>query len=217
MDSRDDADSSPMRGSAPRRSLDRRSCALLGACALAIACAAAPGPAQAAELWGAYAGYHFDDFSGDEGYGITWNYPDPESAIGQALKVCRERQPPPPVHTPDQLASGAAPGLRCGDVVFAFSSEGPDPEHVIATPDPAWGQDFEKLTAHRRARCTAVFELSNHPDGYHVLGSNFHNYEGDDRASLEAFGERRYARKDRTPNEPYPNPYRTAFVACNDR
>ena len=74
------------------------------------------------------AGCHFDEIQGDEGYGISWNYPDPQSAIDQALKACRERQPPPPVHSPDQLASGAHPGLRRGDRIFAFSSQGLDPD-----------------------------------------------------------------------------------------
>lgn len=48
---------------------------LLGACVVAVVCAAHPGTLRAAELWGAYAGNHFDRTQGDEGYGISWNYP----------------------------------------------------------------------------------------------------------------------------------------------
>ena len=88
-------------------------------------------------------------------------------------------------------------------------------EPGISNPAPATAAS--RPASCRRARCTAVFELSNHPDGFQVLGSNFHNHQGDDRASLEALGERLYAGKDRTPHEPYPDPYRTAIVACNDR
>ena len=186
--------------------------------ALAIAGATGPTAPDAADaLWGAYAGYHFDHTQGDEGYGVAWNYPDPEQAIEAALRQCHERQPPAPEHTPEQLASGAHPGRRCGDRVFAFSSVGPDPEEVVAIPDPSWSPSFERLTVHRRHRCTGVVELSDHPAGFEVLGSNFHRIEGDTQAAVQALVEKWFSGKDRGPHAPFPNPYRTAIIACNDQ
>ena len=176
-----------------------------------------PATSEAGELWGAYAGYHFDGFAGDEGYGISWNYADAQSAVAEALRQCRERQPTPPVHTPAQRASGAHPGERCGDRVFAFSSTGPDPEHVVRSPDPDWGQNFDRLTVHRRHRCTGVVERSIHTDGFAVLGTNFHRVEGDTQAAVKGLIVKRFSKGQSVPQLTIPYPYRTAIIACNDR
>ena len=50
-----------------------------------------------------------------------------------------------------------------------------------------------------------------------MFGSNFHRFQGGDRASFRALGGRLYGGKDRKAHEPFPNPYRTAVVYCNDR
>ena len=169
------------------------------------------GPVLSAELWGAYAGYHFDHTVGDEGYGLAWNYPDAEKALARALEVCRQHQPPLPQEYNETWRRYLAE--RCSDVLFAFSTDGPSLETVTRTPDPAWFEGFEKLTVLRRHRCVAVVELSNHPDGFEVLGSNFHTVWGNSEEALSAAIEHEYARG---PNRPYRNPYRVAVVACND-
>ena len=200
-----------------RRKRDSSALATLLATFLgAVIGTAGSGPALSAELWGAYAGYHFDDFQGDEGYGVAWNYPDADKALARALEVCRQHQPPPPQGEEHDEAWRYHSGERCGDVLFAFSTDGPSPETVTRTPDPGWADGFERLTVLRRHRCVAVVELSNHFDGVEVLGSNFHMEEENSEEALSALIERVYAQKDRRPNEPYPNPYRVVVVACND-
>ena len=167
------------------------------------------------ERWGAYAGYHFDDTVGDEGFGVAWNFPDPAKALARALEICRQHQPPPPQGAEYDEAWRYHGGRRCGDVIFAFSSAGPQPETVKSKPDPAWAEGFEKRTVKRQHRCVAVTELSNHPDGFEALGSNFHMDAGNSEEELAALIERLYGGKDRGAHAPDPNPYRVALVACN--
>ena len=175
-------------------------------CVMVAAMLATAAPSHAGELWGAYTGYNFDEFRGDDGYGLSWNYSDAESAGAQAVKVCRERQPPLPLHDPAR--PGVAPGERCGDVIFAFSTAGPSAQKYTAVPDPAWGEDFEKLFVWNKAsRCVAVFEQSNHWEGYEVLGSGFSPIWGDAPESIIAVGEQQMQRE---------IPYRVSRIACND-
>ena len=198
----------------PRPSFRQASGRFVPALLALVTCCAGFGEAEGGEgRWGAYTGYHFDHTQGDEGYGISWNYPDPASATDEALKACREREPAPPQEYADVSRRYSA--RRCGDVIFAFSTDGPDPEKVTRTPDPAWYQGFEKLTVLRRARCNAVFEVRDHP---HLTSTNFNRYEGNDRASLEALGEHLYGKglEKRTPSHPHRLPYRVAIIACND-
>ena len=66
--------------------------ALAAACILSLACVALPQPVRAGELWGAHGAYHFDHTKGDEGYGISWNHPDPQGAIDEALRQAVPRK-----------------------------------------------------------------------------------------------------------------------------
>ncbi len=189
---------------------------LLAGCLIAVIGSGSPGPALSAELWGAYAGYDFDHIQGDEGYGVAWNHPDAATALARALEICRRHQPPPPQGEAFDEAWRYHSGRRCGDVVFAFSSDGPDPETVTREADPSWERDFEKLTVLQRHRCIGVVELSNDWEGFEVLGSNFHMEAANSEEALAALTESEYARMDCGPSECVPNPYRVAVVACND-
>ena len=173
------------------------------------------GPALSDELWGAYTGYQFDDLQGDDGYGLAWNFPDPDKAMAQALESCRQQQPPVPQGEEYDETWRYHSGERCGDVLFAFSTDGPSPATVTRTPDPAWAEGFEKLTVIGRGRCIGVVEVTILWFDQE-LGKNFDvfwgvpNYWEDSEEGISAQIEQNYSRE-------HAMPHRVDIIICNDQ
>ena len=113
-----------------------------------------PSPARG-ELWAAYTGYSFDRYAGDEGYGLAWNYPSKEEAIAEALKKCKQIQPPTP----------SSDHKQCGDDTWTISTTATPEVIAIKVPSERW-YGFIRTWIYN-ARCFAVLKEIT-PAGVHI-------------------------------------------------
>ena len=159
--------------------------------------------ANSAEIWGAYTSYDFDQYSGgQDGYGLAWNYPDPEQAMRAALEQCRKQQPPPPTvrPNPNQHYNPPAPE-RCGDEMIAFSTNGPYPTEETVTPDPTRYEGFNKYKYLYQFRCVVAFSFNALDDGSGPIQYAIRAGDSEEEA-LARLGD---------------DDYKVEKLACNDR
>ena len=149
------------------------------------------------ELWGAYATYNFDEWSGADGYGLSWNHPSPVEALKRAIKNCERVQP---AHRPRHRADNG-----CENNLTAFSTSASN-KRIPLREAKTYGL-VDSFYANN-ARCIGVYKFSIYPKGFHISAYNFSRMSGNKEEEVIAIIKK--VERDR-------NPYEIDKFACNDR